>query len=75
MKLFETSDTVLATYLILEDFTLQDITPRDRQSFFIFKDGPKLKECIKKFNTLQASVEPSRFQQTYRTLIRKVIGK
>ncbi len=73
---YKTADTILATYLVLSDFTLLDIIYRGQQGFFVFaNDNGHLAEAVRSFELMQARVEPGRFLKTYQSMIDRVLGR
>lgn len=77
--MYSTSETSLATYLILSGFTLAGITYRDipnhrPQGIFIFNDSPELRNQILLFETSQATVNLASFEKLKSKLIDKVLA-
>ena len=74
---YRTSDTSLAAYLLTEGFTEPSLEqlPNEHggtRGVFIFtNDTTALQECIRKYQTGQASVEPATYLRNYRHLVRR----
>ena len=74
---YRTSDTPLAAYLLTEGFSVLDVEQhkdehgRMRAIFIFANDSTALGECLRLYQTGQASVEPSTFLRNYRSLVRR----
>ncbi len=73
---YDTPDTILATCLILEGFTLREIIYNGAQGVFVFENNNSaLTEYVQKFQMLQVRVEPTQFQHAYRVMITRVMNR
>lgn len=73
---YETADTILATYLIVSNFTLLDIVRRGPQGIFVFANANShLTEAIQQYQMMQARVEPAQFVKAYKMVVDRVTGR
>lgn len=71
-KIYRTSSTALAAYLISEGFPMVLLSFDENKALFTFEDGNPLDEHIRNFELLQAIGNIPVFYNTYRSLLKQI---
>jgi len=68
--LYTTSDTALATFLIVSSFSLHSIDYSQPRFEFVFVDSPELRDMASQYITGQSLTEPISFNRINKKLLR-----
>jgi len=72
-KIYRTSNTALAAYLISEGFGIPEMEfPNGSQAYFIFERSPKIEKHIAIFDAAQAKGNIVLFFNAYQNLLRRI---
>ena len=72
---YNTSDTALATYLLIQNYKLVDIDYSDSRYQYFFLNSINLLNDAQKYMTGHARVDPSVYQRINRQLARTIKNK